>query len=88
MVASKNPSLQPSRIEDLRTLKEVKDRNTVEKKNFSAKGNSFVRSSAAITTNCPLKVDARSMQNDGIRNNVCETSVCCSNEGLDAGNLD
>lgn len=86
LVASKTPSRQPSRIEDLRTLKEVKDRNTVEKKNFSAKGNSFVRSSAS-TTNYPLKVDAKSTQNDGIRNNVSETSVCSSNERLDAGNL-
>lgn len=87
LVASKNPSLQPSCIEDLRTLKEVKDRNTVEKKNSSAKENSFVRSSASITTNYPLKVDAKSMQNDGIRNNVSETSVCSSNKGLDAGIL-
>lgn len=86
LVASKNPPLQPSRIEDLRTLKEVKDRNAVEKNNISAKGNSLVRSSAS-TTNHPLKVDAKSMQNDGIRNNVSETSVCSSNEVLDAGNL-
>lgn len=87
LVASKNTSLQPSCIEDLRTLKEVKDRNTVEKKNFSAKGNSFVRSSAAVTTNYPLKIDVKSMQNNEVRNNGAETSVCSSNEGFDAGNL-
>lgn len=84
-LASKNPLLQPSHIEDLRALKEVKDRNTVGKKNFSAK-RSFVQPSAAITTNHPLKVNAKSVQNDGIWNNVSETNVCSLSEGFDASN--
>ncbi|KAL0904932.1 hypothetical protein M5K25_027096 [Dendrobium thyrsiflorum] len=86
-LASKNPLLQRSRTEDLRALKEVKDRNTVEKKNFSVKGKSFIRPSAAITSNYPLKVDAKSVQSDGIRNNVSETSVCRLSEGLTADSL-
>ncbi|XP_020681859.1 uncharacterized protein LOC110099129 isoform X4 [Dendrobium catenatum] len=86
-LASKNPLLQPSRTEDLRALKEVKDRNTVEKKNFSVKGNSFIRPSAAITSNYPLKVDAKSVQSDGIKNNVSDASICSLSEGLNADSL-
>ncbi|XP_020577328.1 uncharacterized protein LOC110022620 [Phalaenopsis equestris] len=84
-LVSKNTLLKPSRNEDLRALKEVKDRNRVEKNNFSAKGNSVVRPPAAITTNYSPKVDVKFLQNDGITNNLSEKSVCGLSEGVNAG---
>lgn len=85
--AIKNSSLQQSRIEDLRTLKEVKERITVDKKIFSA--NPSIRSSAAIASNYSLKADAKSLQlqSDGKLNSSSETYICNSIEGLDADDL-
>ncbi|KAK8916421.1 hypothetical protein KSP39_PZI022703 [Platanthera zijinensis] len=85
----KNSALLQSRIEGLRTLTEVKERNTVEKKNFSAIGSSSIRSSAATASNYPLKVDSKFVQllSDGKMSSSSETGIRNSIEGVDVDEL-
>ncbi|KAK8964698.1 hypothetical protein KSP40_PGU014880 [Platanthera guangdongensis] len=85
----KNSALLQSPIEGLRTLTEVKERNTVEKKNFSAIGSSSIRSSAATASNYPLKVDSKFVQlfSDGKMSSSSETGIRNRIEGVDVDEL-